>query len=71
MSSFIPSGEPDSGSYTMSQDGEFAITSPFAVTVQLCFEPDGVMEQERAHIEALLAATAYRTAWSFSMKPAT
>jgi heat shock protein HslJ len=53
-------GGPDSGAYTVS-DGRLAIRQ-LAVTVQLCSEPEGVMEQEAAYIEALYAAATYRVA---------
>jgi len=46
-------GSPDTGKYHISSDGVFTLGSPFAVTVQLCTEPKGTMEQEAAYIEAL------------------
>ena len=52
-------GGPDSGKYTATDDGRLAI-SQLAVTVQLCSEPEGIMEQEAAYIEALHDATTYR-----------
>ena len=53
-------GGPDSGGYTASGNGTFTLSRPFAVTVQLCSEPAGIMEQEAAYIEALLDAREYR-----------
>ena len=37
-----------------------SIVDPFAVTVQLCTEPEGIMEQEAAYIEALMSAAHYQ-----------
>ena len=53
-------GTPDSGKYHAKSDGTFTLGSPFAVTVQLCTEPEGIMEQEAAYIEALMSATHYQ-----------
>ena len=53
-------GSPDSGKYRATGDGTFTIIFPFAVTVQLCTEPEGIMEQEAAYIEALMNAAHYR-----------
>jgi heat shock protein HslJ len=53
-------GGPDSGEYTAG-DGRLTV-SQLAVTVQLCSEPAGVMEQEQAYISALLSAASYRVA---------
>jgi heat shock protein HslJ len=52
-------GGPDSGKYTATDDGRLAIPQ-LAVTVQLCSEPEGIMEQEAAYIEALHDSSAYR-----------
>jgi heat shock protein HslJ len=52
-------GGPDSGAYTVSDDGRLAIPQ-LAVTVQLCSEPEGIMEQETAYSDALHAAATYR-----------
>jgi heat shock protein HslJ len=51
-------GGPDNGKYTATDDGRLAIPQ-LAVTVQLCSEPEGIMEQEAAYIEALQNATTY------------
>jgi heat shock protein HslJ len=53
-------GSPDSGKYLSKGDGTFALDPPFAVTVQLCTEPEGIMEQEAAYIEALMNAAKFR-----------
>jgi heat shock protein HslJ len=53
-------GTPDSGSYLAKNNGAFELSLPFAVTVQLCTEPEGIMEQEEAYIEALMNATNFR-----------
>jgi heat shock protein HslJ len=54
-------GGPDSGRYRAADDGSFAIVpGVFAVTVQLCSSPPGIMQQEEAYIEALLGASAYQ-----------
>jgi heat shock protein HslJ len=53
-------GGPDSGKYTATEAGTLAMGPSFAVTVQLCSTPEGVMEQEAAYIEALLSAEEYR-----------
>ncbi len=50
---------PDSGQYSATDDGTLTIPM-IAVTVQLCSEPKGIMEQEAAYIEALRSAAAYR-----------
>jgi len=52
-------GGRDSGKYTATGDGTLAIPM-IAVTLQLCSEPEGIMEQEAAYIEALRSAAAYR-----------
>jgi len=49
----------NSGKYTATGDGTLTI-SQLAVTVQLCPSPEGVMEQEKAYIKALLSAASYR-----------
>ena len=53
-------GTPDSGKYISKGDGTFQLESPFAVTVQLCAEPEGIMEQEAEYIETLMAAPHYQ-----------
>ena len=53
-------GSPDSGKYRSKGDGTFALDPPFAVTVQLCTEPEGIMEQEAEYIEALMNAAKFR-----------
>lgn len=53
-------GSPDSGKYISKGDGTFQIGDPFAVTVQLCMDPEGIMEQEAEYIEKLLAASQYQ-----------
>jgi heat shock protein HslJ len=53
-------GSPDRGKYTIKGDGRFQLGNPFAVTVQLCTEPEGIMEQEAAYIEALMTASRYQ-----------
>ena len=52
-------GGPDSGKYTATDGGKLAIPQ-LAVTVRDCSEPEGIMEQEAAYIEALHDATTYR-----------
>lgn len=52
-------GGRDSGKYVATDDGSLTIPQ-IAVTVQLCSEPEGIMEQEAAYIEALRSAAAYR-----------
>jgi heat shock protein HslJ len=52
-------GGPDSGGYSAQVNGAFAIRTPFAVTVQLCTEPAGIMQQEKDYIDALLSAEVY------------
>lgn len=53
-------GGPDSGKYTATEAGSLTMGPFFAVTVQLCSTPEGIMEQEDAYIEALLSAATYR-----------
>jgi heat shock protein HslJ len=52
-------GGPDSGKYTATDDGILMIDE-LAVTVRDCSEPEGIMEQEAAYIEALRDAADYR-----------
>jgi heat shock protein HslJ len=52
-------GGPDSGKYTAADQGKLAIPE-LAVTVQLCTEPEGIMEQEAAYIQALHDTATYR-----------
>jgi heat shock protein HslJ len=52
-------GGPDSGMYTATDHGKLSIPQ-LAVTVQLCTEPEGVMEQEAAYIAALHDAATCR-----------
>jgi len=52
-------GGRDSGRYAVTADGMLTIPQ-LAVTVQDCPEPEGVMEQEAAYIEALHDAATYR-----------
>jgi hypothetical protein len=49
-------GGPDSGKYIATDDSVLVLGPYFAVTVQLCLEPKGIMEQEAAYIEALMSA---------------
>ena len=53
-------GGPDSGKYVTTDDGTLTLPQPIAVTVQLCSEPKGIMEQEATYIEALRRAASYR-----------
>ena len=53
-------GSPDSGKYISENNGTFQLGDPFAVTVQLCTEPEGIMDQEAAYIEALMSASYYQ-----------
>jgi hypothetical protein len=52
-------GGPDSGRYTAGGDGSLTVVQPLAVTLQLCSEPEGIMEQEEAYISELTGAAAY------------
>ncbi|UCC63551.1 MAG: META domain-containing protein [Anaerolineae bacterium] len=47
------------GEYTAADEGILAIPE-LAITAQDCQEPEGVMQQEAAYVEALQDATAYR-----------
>jgi heat shock protein HslJ len=53
-------GSPDSGKYIIKGDGTFQLGDPFAVTVQLCTDPEGIMEQEAEYIEMLMSATHFQ-----------
>jgi heat shock protein HslJ len=53
-------GTPDTGKYIATDEGTLTLIYPFAVTVQLCSEPEGIMEQEAAYIEALMSGTSFR-----------
>lgn len=59
MTCNIYGGGPDSGKYEATDEGTLKVPQ-LAWTVQLCSEPEGVMEQEEAYIEALQNAAAYR-----------
>ena len=52
-------GGPDSGKYIATNEGTLTIPQ-LAVTVQLCSEPEGIMEQEKAYIEVLHNAATYQ-----------
>ena len=52
-------GGPDTGKYSATDKGRLEILM-LAVTVQLCSEPEGLMEQEARYIAALQGAAAYR-----------
>jgi heat shock protein HslJ len=52
-------GGPDSGSYTATEGGSMTVPQ-LAVTLQLCSEPQGIMEQESAYVDALLGAATYQ-----------
>lgn len=53
-------GSPDGGRYRTKGDGTFALDLPLAVTLQLCNEPGGIMEQENAYIETLKNAAHFQ-----------
>jgi heat shock protein HslJ len=53
-------GSPDTGKYRATEAGELTLKLPFAVTVQYCYEPEGIMEQEAAYIEALMNAASFK-----------
>ena len=53
-------GGPDSGAYSVNRKGKLTFGEFFAVTVQLCSEPEGIMEQEDTYIKALRSAAAYQ-----------
>jgi putative hemolysin/heat shock protein HslJ len=53
-------GSPDTGKYQAKSDGTFSLGSPFAVTVQLCPEPEGIMQQETEYIETLMTVSHYQ-----------
>jgi heat shock protein HslJ len=53
-------GTPDTGGYQVANKGEFSLGELLAVTVQLCSEPEGIMEQEKAYIQALMSVIHYR-----------
>lgn len=52
-------GGRDSGRYVATPEGTLEVPL-LAVTVQLCSEPVGIMEQEKAYVEALQGAATYR-----------
>ena len=52
-------GVPDSGRYIATDEGTLTVPM-IAITVEACFSPEGVMEQERAYVEALRGVTAYQ-----------
>lgn len=53
-------GSPDSGKYISKNNGTFQLGDPFAVTVQLCTEPEGIMDQEAEYIETLINAARFK-----------
>ena len=44
-------GSADTGRYSAQRDGSFVLIPPFAITVQLCSEPEGIMEQEAEYMD--------------------
>ena len=53
-------GSPDTGKYISKSNGTFQLGDPFAVTVQLCTDPEGIMEQEAEYIGTLMVASHYQ-----------
>jgi heat shock protein HslJ len=53
-------GSPDSGKYISKNNGTFQLGDPFAVTVQLCTEPEGIMDQEAEYIETLINSARFK-----------
>jgi heat shock protein HslJ len=51
-------GSPDRGSYQVGKQDAFEVNF-LAVTVQLCAEPEGLMEQESEYIDLLLSARSF------------
>jgi heat shock protein HslJ len=54
-------GGPDSGKYSATKSGKLEIPV-FAITVRECHSPEGVMEQEKAYVEAMRSSATYRIA---------
>lgn len=52
-------GGPDSGGY-VAGDGRTLTIPMIAITLQACSSPEGIMEQERAYVEALRSASDYQ-----------
>jgi heat shock protein HslJ len=52
-------GGPDGEEYVAGDDGSLEIPG-IAITVELCPSPEGVMDQERAYVEAMQSAATYR-----------
>ena len=50
----------DGGKYADTNEHSLMVIPPFTVTVQLCSEPEGIMEQEATYIEALMNAASFR-----------
>jgi heat shock protein HslJ len=50
---------PDCGKYVATRKGKLDVTF-LCVTVRDCLSPEGVMEQEKAYVEALLSSAKYR-----------
>jgi heat shock protein HslJ len=53
-------GSPDTGKYISKGDDTIQLGDPFAVTVQLCTEPEGIMDQEAEYIETLMTISHYQ-----------
>ena len=53
-------GGHDSGRYISTDDGNLTIPQEMAVMAQLYSEPEGIMEQDAAYIEALRSTASYR-----------
>ncbi len=56
-------GDPEGGGYSATRDGMLTVHRPLATSAETCSEPEDVMIQEAAYVEALQQAAAYQIAF--------
>lgn len=53
-------GVQGTGKYRAKRNGDFSLIPPMAITVQLCSEPEGIMEQEADYIDLFSSMTRFQ-----------
>jgi heat shock protein HslJ len=56
-------GDPGDGGYSATRDGMLTVHRPLATSAETCSEPEDIMIQEAAYVEALQRAAAYQIAF--------